>query len=82
MILNPAPACELPAQLFALVNVLIPNETETALLSGYKSKTGEDLHKAAKILLTCGVESVVITLEKGEPCSPIKNMMALRYLPL
>lgn len=64
VILNPAPARELPGQLFPLVDVLIPNETEAALLSGRDSVNGEEIKKAAKILLTRGVGSVVITLGK------------------
>jgi ribokinase len=34
VILNPAPAHPLPAQLLSLVDVLIPNETETSILTG------------------------------------------------
>ena len=33
-VLNPAPAAELPAELFRHVSVITPNETEAALLTG------------------------------------------------
>jgi ribokinase len=61
VILNPAPARELPGEMFELVDVLIPNETETALLSGQRSRNTEELMQAAHKLLECGVGSVVVT---------------------
>jgi ribokinase len=64
VVLNPAPARELPAELFALVDVLVPNETEIALLSGQGDDSAEDLKQASRGLLDRGVGSVVITLGK------------------
>ena len=64
VILNPAPARELPENLFKLVDVLVPNESETALLTGLESGNPAELGPAADILLDMGVGSVVITLGK------------------
>jgi ribokinase len=66
VILNPAPAQELPASLLRQVSILTPNETEASLLSGV-SVTGSDTAlKAARILCERGVATVVVTLgEKG-----------------
>lgn len=64
VILNPAPARELPEELFKLVDVLIPNETETAILSGQKCEKLADYELAAGKLLDLGAGSVVITLGK------------------
>jgi ribokinase len=64
VILNPAPARELPADLFKLVDVLIPNEIETALLSGQKSQSPSELRGSAQKLLDYGVGSVVVTQGK------------------
>ena len=57
VILNPAPAQPLPDELLAVVDLLTPNESEAALLSG--SPTPE---AAAAALLQRGVGGVIITL--------------------
>jgi ribokinase len=61
-IVNPAPARpELPAELYALADVLCPNEPETELLTG--GPAGED---AARELLARGAGAVILTLaERG-----------------
>lgn len=66
VILNPAPAREIPAQLLALVDVLVPNESETGLLTGLTTSSLLELEEAASKLLQFGVRTVVITLgERG-----------------
>lgn len=62
VILNPAPARPLPGELLELVDVLVPNESETALLTGLSTDSQDDLAKAAERLLGMGVGSIVITL--------------------
>jgi ribokinase len=61
-ILNPAPARPLSSSLLACVDILIPNESETALLTGRPVETREDLEAAAAGLHALGVETVVLTL--------------------
>ncbi len=61
-LLNPAPATELPAELLALTDVLIPNEVEAGMLSGQRVKTLDEAKEAATALLERGPETVVITL--------------------
>ncbi|MET0786018.1 MAG: ribokinase [Paenisporosarcina sp.] len=66
IILNPAPAQELPETLLSKVSILTPNETELEILTGLKIESEEDLHRACTILLEKGVGAVVVTLgEKG-----------------
>ena len=66
VILNPAPACPLPAQLLALVDVLAPNESETALLTGLPVGDQAEVEEAAVALLDLGVGNVILTLgERG-----------------
>jgi len=60
--LNPAPAQPLPGELLSLVDVLIPNESETALLTGLEADTFDQVETAARKLLSLGVGCVVITL--------------------
>ena len=61
IILNPAPAQDLPADLIRSVDYLIPNQTELMMLSGQK-----DVESGIEYLLKLGVETVVVTLgEEG-----------------
>ncbi len=62
VILNPAPAQRLPAQILAGVHVLVPNEPETAQLTGMPVNTAQESREAARRLLTLGVGHVVLTL--------------------
>ncbi len=65
VVLNPAPACPLPAELLASVDILVPNETETAFLTGLPSPENEDedaLFAAAEALHALGVPTVIMTL--------------------
>lgn len=65
-ILNPAPAAEdLPADAFALADVLCPNESEAALILGREVAPGDELD-AARELRSRGARAVVLTLgERG-----------------
>ncbi|AAM23503.1 ribokinase [Caldanaerobacter subterraneus subsp. tengcongensis MB4] len=66
VILNPAPAYELPDTVLEKVYILTPNETELAFLSKSKIETIEDIRKASKYLLDKGVQNVITTIgEKG-----------------
>ena len=62
VVLNPAPARDLPAGLLARVDVLIPNESETALLTGLPVDTGAELEAAARALLDRGISTAILTL--------------------
>lgn len=62
VILNPAPAQPLPAALLKLVDVLVPNESEAAVLAGIPVDDEEGLRKAATKLQSLGVATVILTL--------------------
>lgn len=62
VILNPAPARELPDTLLRRVSVLTPNEIEAEALSGVKVRDPRSAEKAARRLLQRGVEAVIVTL--------------------
>ena len=62
VVLNPAPAQPLPIELLSLVDVLIPNESETALLTDLPVNSPEQAETAARKLQTHGVGCVVVTL--------------------
>jgi len=62
VILNPAPACELPDPLLSLVDIITPNETEAERLTGIQVNNNDDAQRAAKALHDKGIETVIITL--------------------
>jgi ribokinase len=64
VILNPAPAPAkpLPATLLSLVDVLIPNERETSLLTGMPVENQAQAKAAAAALRELGVGTVILTL--------------------
>lgn len=62
VILNPAPACELPDELLSLVDMITPNETEAERLTGIQVNNNDDAQRAAKALHDKGIETVIITL--------------------
>ena len=62
----PAPSEPLPDELYMLCDVICPNETETALLTGMPTNTLEQCEAAAKAIIKKGAKSVVLTLgERG-----------------
>jgi ribokinase len=66
VILNPAPARELPDALLRHVTILTPNETEAEVLSGIKQTGVPAAKRAAEKLRTRGARTVVLTLgERG-----------------
>jgi ribokinase len=63
VLLNPAPAQILDPALLELVDVLLPNEYEAALMTGLPPlKSDADTRNAAEKLLALGPKSVIITL--------------------
>ncbi len=62
VILNPAPACELPDELFACLSLITPNESEAELLTGVKVTDEATAQAAAAALCAKGVGRVVITM--------------------
>jgi len=64
VILNPAPAQHLSAGLLNGLFLVTPNETEAAILTGIEVTDDESAEKAADLLLSKGVENVIITLGK------------------
>lgn len=61
-ILNPAPALPLDADLLALCDLVTPNETEAASITGIPTATDQGVRAAAVRLRGMGARSVVITL--------------------
>ena len=62
VILNPAPAAELPDEIISQVDIITPNETEAERLTGVTVSNELDAAKAADILHKRGVKTVIITM--------------------
>lgn len=63
--LDPAPAQkELPEELLRCVDVLKPNETELAFMTGLEASS-ENLKEATDLLKSKGVRNVIVTLGRG-----------------
>lgn len=61
VILNPAPAKELPEDIYEYIDIITPNEIELLQLT-----KKEDFREGAKVLIEKGVKEVIVTLgEKG-----------------
>ncbi|MGA9597831.1 MAG: ribokinase [Acidimicrobiia bacterium] len=62
VVLNPAPAAALPAELLQVVDIATPNETELAILTGMPTDTTNDVVTACERLVQMGVGEVIATL--------------------
>ena len=75
----PAPTEPLPEELYGLCDIVCPNETETALLTGMPTDTLEQCEAAARSILAKGTGAVVMTLgSRGcllvEPGKPVLHV--------
>lgn len=62
VVLNPAPAQALPAELFAHLFLITPNETEASLLTNERVTDEVSAEAAARHLRQSGVQNVIVTL--------------------
>ena len=62
VILDPAPACEIPNALLSLIDIITPNESEAEILTGMPIETDNQAIEAAHFLLSKGIETVILTL--------------------
>jgi len=60
VILDPAPAQELPTNWFSRVAYLTPNQTEARVLTGIDTSTEEGIFRAGEELLARGVKCVIV----------------------
>ncbi|HSG43487.1 MAG TPA: ribokinase, partial [Anaerolineales bacterium] len=79
IILNPAPAKELPNELISLVDYIIPNETELSLLTKTEVNDTSSAERAAKLLLDRGSQNVIVTL--GSNGALIVTQKSSKHIP-
>lgn len=62
VILNPAPAANLPKEMLARIDILTPNKTEAGMLAGMEVTDIDSAGRAAKAICHMGVKHVVVTM--------------------
>ena len=62
ILLNPAPAMDLTRELLSMIDILIPNQHESEILTGIKVLNLESARLAALKLIGRGVQAVIVTL--------------------
>ena len=73
-VLNPAPAREdIPKELIALTDIMIPNETELETITGITINSQTDLLTAIAKVHKLGVQTVIVTLGSKGAFYSIKN---------
>ena len=79
VVLNPAPARDLPKALYPLLDWITPNETEAEILTGVKVVDAESAAKATATLMKRGVGHVIITMgAKGAYCGDCGKLFPCR----
>lgn len=74
VILDPAPARELPPELYSLIDIITPNETELSLLTGIAVRDVETATEAITQLQRRGVKTAIAKLGgKGVLCAREKD---------
>ncbi len=61
-ILNPAPASKIDSDLLALTDLIVPNETESAVLTGIKITDEKSMIETAKTFSKMGIDNLIITI--------------------
>jgi ribokinase len=62
VVLNPAPACDLPDEIYKYLSLIIPNQTEIALMTGVEARDEDSAAKAVEALKNKGVQDVIVTM--------------------
>jgi len=86
VLLNPAPAVQLPDAIWSQLAILVPNESEAALLAGMPVSDAPSAFAAARVfrqrgvgcvLITLGSQGVVVVDETGERHLPAQVVKAV-----
>ena len=76
--LDPAPACQLPEDIFPCLEWIKPNEHEASIITGIDVHDDESALEAANWFRARGVKNVLITLG-GDGCFLVTDEMTKRY---
>ena len=62
VILNPAPACKVPEEIYPCLSLIVPNQTEISAMTGIQVKDSFSAREAVRALLGKGVANVILTM--------------------
>ncbi|HRP57444.1 ribokinase [Agriterribacter sp.] len=79
VILDPAPACPLPKEIFTDLFLLTPNKVEAEMLTGVKIGSVSDCERAVQVFKAKGVRNSIITL--GESGSYVNSETFSGHIP-
>jgi ribokinase len=78
-LLDPAPAQDLPAELYKIIDIITPNETEAGLLTGKDTKSETGIKQAIKNLHSKGVKTVIIKV--GAKGAWVSDSRSITHVP-
>ncbi len=79
VVLNPAPYCPLPSEIYKYVSLIIPNETEMSLMTGIEICDGESCEEALVSLSSKGIQDIIVTM--GSKGSFVRHGSESRFIP-
>ncbi len=79
VVLNPAPACKLPDDIYKYLSLIIPNQTEIEQMTGISAKDEAGAAKAVEVLKNKGVKDVIVTM--GSKGSMVYNNGETTFVP-
>jgi ribokinase len=79
IILDPAPACPLPVELYRYIDFITPNETEVGVLTGLKVHDRQSAERAGRDLCERGVGTAII--KAGRHGAYIVNKLGAMHVP-
>ena len=79
VVLNPAPACDLPEEIYQYLSLIIPNQTEIALMTGIEANDEAGAAKAVEALQSKGTKDVIVTM--GSKGSMVYNNGKATFVP-
>lgn len=77
--LDPAPAQDLPLELYKVIDIITPNETEAELLTGEDTKSKSGIRRAIKTLHEKGVKIVIIKV--GAKGAWVSDARSITHVP-
>ena len=86
VLMNPAPAAELPAPMWAQIGILVVNESEASALAGIEVRDADAAARAGaalrargpgRVLVTLGAQGVVVVDAAGARHSPARPVQAV-----
>jgi ribokinase len=79
VLLDPAPAQELPAELYGMIDIITPNETEAEILTGENTGSEAGIKRAIGVLHRKGAKTVIIKV--GAKGAWVSDTLSVTHVP-